>query len=85
MQKKLELDLELCKIGKSTFFCSLKFVSGGTVIQPTNLPPPGCFFLCCLVKRPWEIVGVVVEFLGKLVEMFCGTKSATFCWWFDRW
>jgi hypothetical protein len=30
-------------------------------------------------------VGVVVEFVGKLVEMFCGTKSATFCWWFDRW
>ncbi len=52
--KKLELDLEVCKIGKSTFFCSLKLVSGGTVIQPTNPhpPPPPCLFLCCFVKRP---------------------------------
>jgi hypothetical protein len=54
--------LELCKIGKSTFFCSLKLVSGATVTQPTNSPPP-CFFLCCLVKRPWEMLWS--SFLGS--------------------
>lgn len=53
--KNLELDLELCKIGKSTFFCSLKLVSGATVIQPTN--PPALLPMLLLVLSREEALG----------------------------